>query len=232
MKHAVVVAGNGKEALAAWEQHAFDLILMDVQMPEMDGFETTARIREREQGTGRHIPIIALTAHAIKGDREHCLEAGMDGYVSKPIQAEELLREIIDVVPMVTSEAAPPLNEVEPATPPDKLPTGLDRTALLKAVGGNPDSLKQIVGLFGTEASQSMTQIRVAIDRGEATRLARTAHSLKGAIGVFSKAAAYEAAQELESMGQAGDLTHVEAAFKTLETELHELQAALAAIVL
>ncbi len=201
-------------------------------MPEMDGFETTARIREREKGTGRHIPIIALTAHAIKGDREHCLEAGMDGYVSKPIQAEQLLREIVDVVPMAAAEVAPPLNQVEPATPPDELPVGLDRTALLKAVGGNPDNLKQIVGLFGIEASQSMTQIRAAIDRGEATRMGRTAHSLKGAIGVFSKAAAFEAAQELESMGQAGDLNQVEDVYKTLATELHELQVALAAIVL
>ena len=126
----MVVAGNGKEALAAWEQQAFDLILMDVQMPEMDGFEATACIREREKGTGRHIPIIAMTAHAIKGDREHCLEAGMDGYVSKPIEAEQLLREIVDVVPMTAAEVPPPLNQVEPATPPDGAGgTGSDRTA-------------------------------------------------------------------------------------------------------
>ena len=106
--HTVVVAGNGKEALAAWEQQAFDLILMDVQMPEMDGFETTACIREREKGTGRHIPIIALTAHAITGDREHCLEAGMDGYVSKPIQAEQLFQAIVDVTPMRRHGSATP----------------------------------------------------------------------------------------------------------------------------
>ena len=108
------------------------------------------------------------------------------------------------------------------------MPVGLDRTALLKGVGGNPDNLKQIVGLFGIEASQSMAQIRAAIDRGDATRMGRTAHSLKGAIGVFSKAAAYKAAQALESMGHAGDLTDAEDAFNTLENELHQLKAALA----
>ena len=159
----MVVAGNGQEALAAWEQQAFDLILMDVQMPEMDGFETTACIREREKETGRHIPIIALTAHAITGDREHCQEAGMDGYVSKPIQAEQLFQAIVDVTPLVATEVLPPVNQVEPATPPDELPVRLDRTALLKRVGGNPDNLKQIVGLFNIEASKSMTQIRVQL---------------------------------------------------------------------
>ncbi|MGO9815724.1 MAG: response regulator [Isosphaeraceae bacterium] len=230
-EHTVVVAGNGNEALAAWEQQAFDLILMDVQMPEMDGFETTACIREREKVTGRHIPIIALTAHAITGNREHCLEAGMDGYVSKPIQAEQLFQAIVDVTPMVATEVLPPVNQVEPATPPDELPMRLDRTALLKRVGGNPDNLKQIVGLFNIEASKSMTQIRAAIDRGEATRMGRTAHSLKGAIGVFSMTAAFEAAQVLESMGQAGDLTDVEDACNTLENELRQLKLALAKIV-
>ncbi len=92
--HRVTIAGNGKEALDTLEQQSFDLILMDVQMPEMDGFEATAKIREREQRTGGHVPILALTAHAMKGDRERCLEAGMDGYVSKPIQADELSRAI------------------------------------------------------------------------------------------------------------------------------------------
>src|SRR5262249_8934735 len=106
----VFVANNGKEALAALELREFDLILMDVQMPEMGGFEATAAIREREAGTGARLPIIALTAHAMKGDRERCLEAGMEGYVTKPLQARELAREMAVVlglpVPEEKKEAA------------------------------------------------------------------------------------------------------------------------------
>jgi CheY-like chemotaxis protein len=90
--HETTVAGNGSEALSALERAAFDLVLMDVQMPEMDGLEATARIRARERVVGGHLPIVALTAHALKGDRERCLEAGMDDYVSKPIKPEELKR--------------------------------------------------------------------------------------------------------------------------------------------
>jgi CheY-like chemotaxis protein len=84
------VAGNGKEGLAALEKQSFDLVLMDVQMPEMDGFEATAAIREKEKTSGNHLPVIAMTAHAMVGDKERCLEAGMDDYITKPIRVEEL----------------------------------------------------------------------------------------------------------------------------------------------
>ena len=97
--HTVVVAGTGKAALQTLAKDSFDLVLMDVQMPEMDGFTATAIIREREKSTGQHIPIIAMTAHAMVGDRERCLEAGMDAYVSKPIQVNELFAAIASLVP-------------------------------------------------------------------------------------------------------------------------------------
>ena len=90
---------NGLEALATLEKGTFDLILMDVQMPEMDGREATAAIRRREQGTGVHLPIVAMTAHAMKGDQEQCLAAGMDGYIAKPIRSEELFATIDRYVP-------------------------------------------------------------------------------------------------------------------------------------
>jgi PAS domain S-box-containing protein len=105
--HTVVLAGNGREALAALESASFDVVLMDVQMPEMDGFEATAVLRQREAGTGRHQPIVALTAHAMKGDRERCLAAGMDGYVSKPLQPGELLQAIREVLPNAPIEPTP-----------------------------------------------------------------------------------------------------------------------------
>ena len=89
--HSVVLAHTGQDALSLWEKQHFDLILMDVQMPDIDGFEATAVIREREKQSGAHTPIIAMTAHAMTGDRERCLDAGMDDYISKPIRGTELL---------------------------------------------------------------------------------------------------------------------------------------------
>ncbi len=95
--HTVTIVANGRKALDTLGEHTFDLVLMDVQMPEMDGFETTAIIRKRESAEGGHMPIVAMTAYAMKGDREHCLNAGMDDYVSKPIRSAELF-EVIDRV--------------------------------------------------------------------------------------------------------------------------------------
>ena len=97
--HAVFVAGNGREALDALKREGFDLVLMDVQMPEMGGFEATAALRLKERETGRHTPVVAMTAHAMKGDRERCLDSGMDGYVSKPIHAQKLKEEIARLSP-------------------------------------------------------------------------------------------------------------------------------------
>jgi CheY-like chemotaxis protein len=104
--HSITVAVNGREVLAALENPAagpFDVVLMDVQMPEMDGFEATAAIRHKEKTLGTHLPIVAMTAHAMKGDRERCLAAGMDGYVSKPIQARDLFDAIAGLVPAIVA---------------------------------------------------------------------------------------------------------------------------------
>jgi two-component system, sensor histidine kinase and response regulator len=97
--HSVAVAGNGREALEAMEQRSFDVVLMDLEMPEMSGLEATAAIRRREERTGTHIPIIVMTAHAMIGDLERCLAAGMDAYVSKPVRAEELYAALENVTP-------------------------------------------------------------------------------------------------------------------------------------
>jgi CheY-like chemotaxis protein len=109
--HSVKVVGNGLEALGALEQGTYDLVLMDMQMPEMDGFEATGEIRKREVRTGLHVPIVALTAHAMKGDRERCLEAGMDGYLSKPIRAQELYELLENYIALRASSLQAPEHE-------------------------------------------------------------------------------------------------------------------------
>jgi HPt (histidine-containing phosphotransfer) domain-containing protein len=173
-----------------------------------------------------------MTAHAIKGDREHCLQAGMDGYVSKPIEAGDLLRAIADVAPKTTAGFISPEGLSE-ATPPPNGPEGVlpDRNALLQRVGGSWEKVEKIVAVFQGEVSQSMAEIRAAIERGDATRIERTAHSLKGAIGVFGKSAAYNAAETLESLGHAGDLTEIGDVYHSLEKLVHELELALVEIV-
>jgi CheY-like chemotaxis protein len=103
--HRLTVASNGREALAALQKEAFDLVLMDIQMPEMDGFEATAAIRESERGTGKHQPIVAMTAHAMKGDDQRCLDAGMDDYLAKPIRSEEVYK-LLDGFPETCSRQA------------------------------------------------------------------------------------------------------------------------------
>jgi PAS domain S-box-containing protein len=207
--HTAVVAGNGREALAALEREPFDLVLMDVQMPEVDGFEATAAIRAREAGTGRHVPIIAMTAHAMKGDRERCLAAGMDGYVAKPVQPAELLQA---------------LGQFAPAAP------ALDRAALLARVGGDAQLLREIAGLFLEEYPRQLAEARAAVEGGDAHRLSRAAHALKGSVANFKAEAALAAALRLETLARTADLAGAADAYAALEGELARLRPVLVAL--
>jgi signal transduction histidine kinase/CheY-like chemotaxis protein len=224
--HSLVVTGNGKEALAALEREKFDLVLMDVQMPEMGGFEATGRIREQEKSTGGHIPIIAMTAHALKGDRERCLEAGMDTYVSKPVQSRLLFDAIESVQPSpLTATNA----EVEPTTEEvvfDGEP--FDREAALAMIDGDTELFRELAGLFLTESVDLMEQIHVSIAERNAKGLERAAHSLKGSTAAFCAEAARVAAQTLENMGAHGDLDHVDDVEDELRCEMTRLVSALA----
>lgn len=215
--HSVVVAETGKEALAALQQHPFDLVLMDVQMPEMDGFAATAAIREREKETGQHIPIIAMTAHAMKGDRERCLEAGMDGYVAKPVQAQEL-EEAIAALVRIPAES----DKNEPAV--------LDPVAALDRVQGDRELLEEIIGLFFGNYPSQLAELHEAIRRRDPQSLQSVAHAIKGSVGNFGAHAAVEVAQRLETMGREGDLATAEAVCTELEEALARLKPALAAL--
>ena len=217
--HHVTVAGDGREALAALEQKPFDLVLMDVQMPEMNGFETTGVIRERERQSGQHIPIIAMTAHAMKGDRERCLAAGMDDYVSKPIIARKLFEAIVRLAPEV---AQPPANAPSSSLHADRI---LDR------VGGDAELLRELVAIFLEECPRLLTEIEEAVGRRDVGALTRAAHALKGSIGSFEAGAAFETARRLEEIGHEGDLSGVDEAWADLRDEVARFLPALAALV-
>ncbi len=227
--HTAVVANHGREAVEALEKQPFDVVLMDVQMPEMDGMEATAEIRrrEREKGAGR-TPIIAMTAHAMKGDRERCLAAGMDGYVSKPIQTQELFAALASVAPSEPS-AAPAAPAEAPAAPAEEAPL-LDQTEALGRVGGDWDLLKSLAEVFFDSYPAQLAQLREAVGRGDAPTVYRLAHTLVGAVGIFGAKPAVETAARLERMGREGNLAGAEEAWKGLDAALTRLKPALTAL--
>jgi len=221
--HRVVVAGNGREALLALDRvppDGFDLILMDVQMPEMDGFEATAAIRAREAETGIHIPIVAMTAHAMKGDRERCLAAGMDAYISKPIRAKELL-ELIHQLAGVPVSSGDSGGGAQPA--PD-LP---DRKALLELFEDDADLLCEVVETFLADCPRQLGAIKEALEASDAAGVERAAHSLKGSVGNFGAPAVFYSAQKLETIGRGGNLAEAPAAFADLEEKMRLLRSVL-----
>jgi two-component system sensor histidine kinase/response regulator len=214
MGHTFAVANNGKEALALLAAQSFDLVLMDIQMPEMDGIEATRRIREEESRNSNHLPVIAMTAHAMKGDRERCLAAGMDGYISKPISASALELEIATVhatlapaVPKDVSEETP--RNRTPDSPTDDSRIGQpvpavqwNRVRLLENLGGDEGLLRQIIDVFLKDAPRQIAEMRVALQARDANTIAKAAHSLKGSVGYFEVPEISDAAGALEEKGK------------------------------
>jgi two-component system, sensor histidine kinase and response regulator len=211
--HQVMVVGNGREALSAVQAGKFDLIAMDVQMPEMDGLDATIAIRTWEKTAGTHIPIIAMTAHAMKGDRERCMAAGMDGYTSKPIRIKELEQAIAQLI-------SPPKTAKVPLSEGSHADGVIDHAALLAGVDGNRRLLRELVRLFLADCPQRLAEIKEAIRRGDAGGVGRAAHTLKGSVGNFEAKNAFAAVQRLEIMGRDRDLGNAGEACMTLESEL------------
>ncbi len=205
--HFVRVAANGRLALDALAEESFDLVLMDVQMPEMGGLEATLRIRDQEKTTGGHIRIIAMTAHAMKGDREKCLDAGMDDYISKPISQQELFNKLNL---FVTSSAA----VTQPEEAVDLISS---RQALLDRVGGDSDLAREVAETFIAESPKLLAQMRDAVAADDSTRLERAAHTYKGAIAIFSLQRAVNLAAALERQAAEGKMTEAEKQLSVLE---------------
>jgi two-component system, sensor histidine kinase and response regulator len=215
----VVLANNGREALEALEKHPVDVALMDVQMPEMDGFEATTAIREREKSTGAHLRIIAMTAHAMKGDRERCLAAGMDDYISKPVQNKELLAAIArQFAPPASAAHAPESTEDKPAL--DEI---FDSAAALDRLEGDRKLLAEMAKLLESESVKLLEQLRAAVAESNANGVERAAHTLKGALGSLAAAAAFNVARELETVARQGDSARVKSLAAKLEKEIERL---------
>ena len=211
--HKVTVANNGREAIAALQTEKFDMVLMDVQMPEMDGLEATEKIRASEQHTGTHIPIIAMTAYALKGDRERCMAAGMDGYIAKPIHVNELFN-VIDGLFAATAEHA------EQPVPEMAAEEIVNWNEALQVVRGNAHLLRTVVDAELVEMPRLMEAVRQAVADGDANGLRMAAHTLKGSLRYFGKTMAFEEVLRLEKMAQDGSLAEAGVSLATLESEI------------
>jgi two-component system, sensor histidine kinase and response regulator len=224
--HSVAVAANGRLALAALEREPFDLVLMDVQMPEMGGLEATAIIRERERTTGGHVPIIATTARAMEGDLEQCLEVGMDAYIAKPLRASDLFELITRVVPARDASASAP-DAVAATSSSSEI---LDTAALLAAVDGDENLMRELVEIFIQECPRLMSEVERAVLRRDAEALAFAAHSLKGSLASLAAGSAAACARGLEEIGRSGRLSAVEHAHAELKRETAKLLETLTTI--
>jgi signal transduction histidine kinase/CheY-like chemotaxis protein len=241
--HTVVVSQNGQEALERLAAEDFDLVLMDIQMPEMDGFQATAAIRALSDLRKARLPIIAMTAHAIKGDAERCLAAGMDAYLSKPVNGHELIALVERLAGPVVSPtdedrgqpgkecSIPSTSGGGPATSdqtPEVTAVAFDRDEAVRRCFGKYEMFQEMVSGFFDEADPLVQQMRIAVRNGDAGELGRLAHRLKGTVVFLASQSAEDATRRIEQLGRSGELTNGIAAIDELERQLRVLKEALA----
>jgi signal transduction histidine kinase/CheY-like chemotaxis protein len=223
--HSVEIAFNGRQAVQAAESEHFDVVLMDIQMPDMDGFEATAAVRKREKTGGVHLPILAVTAHAMSGDRERCLAAGMDGYLSKPISPHDLSKAL---APYCASSTGPgPITDATPITAisvPE--PEVLNTAEALARAGGNHKLFRRLCQVFQESCPAMMAAIQAAVLAKDGPALKRSAHTLKGSASVIGAQATASAARKLE-MAKDDPSGDVEAALRELNYEVSRLEPVL-----
>jgi signal transduction histidine kinase/CheY-like chemotaxis protein/HPt (histidine-containing phosphotransfer) domain-containing protein len=225
--HILVIANNGLEAIEQLKQQAFDLVLMDVQMPEMDGILATKVIREHEKSTHDHIPIIAMTAHAMTGDRARCLAAGMDGFVTKPITPEEVDAAILAAL-NDTSKVDRDMGadkHQEKATEGSELPWDLSMT--LEQLGGDETLLQEVIDIFLEEAPKHLAALRLAVEQGIAETVETTAHTLKGEFGYLCVPGISQRASQIEQMGRSNDIRGAAGLLPQFELDIRSLFAAI-----
>jgi CheY-like chemotaxis protein len=240
--HRVTVADNGEKAIAALAQDKFDLVLMDMQMPKMSGLEATAAIREQENRNGTpRVPIIAMTANAMAGDREICLDSGMDDYVTKPIRYNLLLAAMGRVLPgLFLEDSAPDLNAFIGQVPPAEAggtewivkPDTFDRAALFESVGGDEVLLREIIGIFlNTDEPRLIAALDDAAAKRDGRALEMAAHALKGLLSELRAKRAAELARSLEVSGHNGEMGDLDARVAALISEMGKLKHQLKQLV-
>ena len=227
-KHNVIVANNGKEAVAVSKIRDFDLILMDVQMPEMDGLEATRVIRRLEGKSGRHVPIIAMTAQAMKGDKEHCLEAGMDAYLAKPVRGRELFAAMESLVSATTDSAASSDTTAVTAHHGNGAPNW---SVALENVDQDRELLRDVTAAFVDECPQMEALIESSIASGNERELSRAAHTIKGGMRMFGAIAPMEVAAKLEATAGEGNLVEAAKIFAGLQPMIADVLRELKAFV-
>jgi CheY-like chemotaxis protein/HPt (histidine-containing phosphotransfer) domain-containing protein len=220
--HVVMAAGNGRIALEALERERYDAIVMDVQMPELDGLETTAAIRAREASTGDHIPIIALTAYAMTGDQERCLQAGMDAYVTKPVRAPALLATVDRLVRQGHRRLSGITDDAERRV--------IDRGALRRHTGDDRQALLDLARRFQEESGEVLGALRDGLARGDAASIERHANRLRASLRNVAATGARTVALRLEAAARVGDLEQAARTLAALESEIQLLQPELAAL--
>lgn len=219
--HVPTIAHNGKQAVVALQTGTFDLALMDVQMPEMDGLTATRRIREAEEKTGIHVPIVAMTAHAMKGDKESCLEAGMDGYLAKPVtrnEIEQMIANISSVQPEPSKSSAQSASEIS---------VSWDPLRALEKMDGDEALLRELIQIFLQESPKQLDRLNEAIEGFDRKAMERAAHSLKGELKYLGLVEASQQASEFERMGREGDLKLATERFRTFRAEIRAVTSAM-----
>ncbi|MBB5035503.1 PAS domain-containing hybrid sensor histidine kinase/response regulator [Prosthecobacter vanneervenii] len=228
--HHVTLASSGREAIVRCQKDTFDAILMDVHMPGLNGYEATARIRRLEQSTGRHVPIIAMTANAMKGDREKCLAAGMDDYISKPLRSDELFR----VVEQYAQRSAPQDEgqqsvEAAPAAPRAKVVPPPFNLAEFRESTGDEKLIRKLVSIFAEDSQKYLRKAEKALATGKAGPLYEAAHALKGMLGVYAAGIALKHCSELCEYAHAGDMKGAQIMLDQVKKECVTLDQALTA---
>jgi HPt (histidine-containing phosphotransfer) domain-containing protein len=205
---------------------------MDSQMPRMSGIEATAKIRQRERGADGRVPIIAMTANVMKGYREECLAAGMDGYVAKPMRRHELINEIASVIPnfLLEGSSVAGLEKAPETPPPAQLheAAAFDPEALIESMGGNRVMLAEMVRLcLDVDAPRLLGDLRAGLEKQDFLAVEHAAHGLKGLVGEFHASTTYAAAMRLEQTGRERNADHLHAQGEALLREFGRLSAAL-----